>query len=469
MAGELIVLGLLGIILLLVPSSLFFLLYIVFYIHGRRYEVPRTNAGWYGKISVIIPIRKEPLELLDDALKHLSNWKNTRFEAIIVSDDPPENLPGISRIVEKWRGKGLDIVFIWRSEPRGFRTGALNTGLYAASGDYLYVMDVDSRVNESFIRKAASLIHNGRAVAVVARWTGKNWDSRIAEAISASMKFIVDSLYRGRSALKLPVFPVGTGTVYDKRFLRDVLKGWDEDRIQDDMEIGSRIMWLGGKILFIDNEPVYVEVPRRFKSLRIQQERWSYGATDVAIARFRHIIHSKQPWYAKLEAFNFLLQYLPAMLGLIGFITILLSVFFEGVDVFGVYWWIGAPWLVLSGLYSYFYILSLREAGFNAWRSIVNLGRSAAITVSLTPTISAAIFRALLRMRFAYKRTPKGKHEGLLSGYRFPWELVTGLFVLFSSLWMLYFGYMYTGLWGLSYSAGYIYSCIRWFNDIIHG
>ncbi len=461
-------LGLLGILLLILPSGLFFLLYIVFYYQGKRYLLPETGKSSGGLVSVIMPVRKEPIEIIEDAFRHLSGWRNLNFEVILVSDDPPENLSVLRELVEKWRRRGLSIVFVWRSEPRGFRTGALNTGLQLSNGKYIYVMDVDSRVNESFLLKASSFIEEGEAVAVVARWTGRNRDSRIAEAVSASMKFIVDSLYKGRSALGLPVFPVGTGTVYDARYLKEVLGGWDEERIQDDMEIGARIMRLGGRIAFIDNEPVYVEVPRRFRSLRVQQERWSYGTTDVAIARFRHILYSKQPWYAKLEAYNFLLQYVPEVLGFLGFIFILLGVLLEGYDVMGVYWWLGLPWIILAGLYSYYYLRSLEELGYDRWRGLVNLGRSAAITVALTPTITGAVVRAFLRKRFVYKRTPKGRHEGMLGSFRFPWELVFTVFTLFASLLELFMGYIYSGLWSLTYSIGYMYACFRWFDDIIH-
>ncbi len=466
MYGELI--GLLGMILLLVPSSIFFILYIVFYRFGQRYNRKSIVELHNELVSIIIPIRKEPIEILDDAFKHVSKWSNSNYEFIVVSDDPPDNLENVKKVVHEWRRRGLNIIFVWRSEPRGFRTGALNTGLWLSRGKYIYVMDVDSRVSESFILKAASLIKKEGAVAVVARWTGKNKDSRVAEAISYSMKFIVDALYRGRSSLGLPVFPVGTGTVYDAVYLKSVLGGWDEDRIQDDMEIGCRIMRRGGKILFLDEEPVYVEVPRTYRSFRIQQERWSYGATDVAISRFWDIVRSPQPWYAKLEAFNFLLQYLPAMLGLIGFLLLTIGVFVSGIDFYRVYWWLGVPWLMAAALYVRYYIRSVRESGLDTWRCLVNLGRSSAITVSLTPTITAAILRAFLRRPFVYKRTPKGAHEKILHGYRIPWEFLVGAFIFVVGLYEALSSRVYTGLWSITYSLGYIYSTYRFFSDIIH-
>ncbi len=461
-------LGVLGIILITIPSAIFFLLYIVFYNYGRRYVSPIKDFRYQDElVSIIIPVRKEPLELMDDALRKLSEWRNTRLEIILISDDELRDFEKIRELILDWRSRGLNIVLMWREEPRGFRSGALNDALGVVRGRYLYIMDVDSRLNESFIHKAVALIKRG-VVAVVARWTGKNMDSRIAEAIAASMKFVVDALYRGRSSLGLPVFPVGTGTVYNTEFIKNVLKGWDERRIQDDMDIGVRIMRLGGKILFIDDEPVYVEVPRRYRSLRIQQERWSYGATDVAITRFWDILRSPQPWYAKLEAYYFLLQYLPASLVFFGFILLSVSAFSLVVDMFSVFWWLGLPWLIFAAIYSYLYIRSLGEMGYSRWMGLVNLGRSAAITTALTPTLTAAIFRALIRRPFVYKRTPKGSLEGIRSSYRVPWELLFGLFILSVGVYELVLGLTYTGIWSITYSLGYIYVCIRFIHDVLH-
>lgn len=461
------VFGILGLILIMIPSAILFVFQTIMYHSKNKYRapVPRKDLKT-GRISIIIPIRKEPSELLDDALKYLSGL-NIDKEVIIVSDDPRDRLEEIRAIIEKWRKKGLDVAFIWRSEARGFRTGALNVGLYASRGKYVYVMDIDSRIDEKFLVEAAKLIEDGKADAVVARWAPKNSDSRVAEAIAYSMKFVVDTIYKGRAGRGLPVFPLGTGTLYKADMLKNELKGWDEKRIQDDMEIGSRMMKLGKKILYHDKYKVLVEVPRRYRSLRIQQERWAYGALDVAIARFKDIITSPYPLLARLDSLVFLLQYTPAVLGIIGVIILGLACIVYPIDYIGTYWYIGIPWIISAALYAYSYIDSLREIDNDLWHITVNLGRSSATTVSLTPTFTYASFKALFRRPFIYKRTPKGKHESKAHGYRVPWELIIGVSTASFGLYLCLTGILYTGLWFITYSLGYLYSCYRWFEDII--
>ncbi len=463
-----VIIGVIGLVLIMIPSAILFIFQTIMYHSKKKYRLPtpKYHGTHLGRVSIIIPIRKEPFELLYEALAFLSQLKIDK-EVIVVSDDPPERLDQIRSIVEKWKEHGLNVLLIWRSEAKGFRTGALNVGLYASSGRYVYIMDVDSRIDEEFLVSAAKLIEEGEADAVVARWAPKNKDSRVAEAIAYSMKFVVDTIYKGRAGRGLPVFPLGTGTLYKAEVLKKELKGWDERRIQDDMEIGARLMRLGKKILYFDKNKVLVEVPRRYRSLRIQQERWAYGALDVVLSRFKDIILAPYPLFARLDSLVFLLQYTPAVLGIIGVLMLAIACILSPIDYLQLYWFIGIPWIVSAAVYIYSYVDSLRELDNNIWRVIVNLGRSSATTVSLTPTLTYASFKALLRRPFIYKRTPKGKHEGKTHGYRVPWELIIGATTFLFGLYLCLMHIIYTGLWFITYSLGYIYSCYRWFEDIV--
>ncbi len=463
--------ALISIILITLPSAIVLIMQAIFYIIGKRKSytdiIPQNIVK--DKVSVIIPVRNEPPEILDDALKHLSTWNmRKRLEIIIVADDDENHVKYTRDVVEKWKKK-LNIIFLWRSFPRGYRTGALNDGLMVSTGKYIYVMDVDSRISEDTLLKAISILNeNKQAVAIVIRWKGLNRDTRLSEAISTAMDFIVDSIYRGRASLKLPVFPTGTGTVYRSSYLKEVLHGWDENRIQDDMEIGARIMSYGLKVLYIDNDCVFVEVPRRFRSFRIQQERWVYGTLDVVITRFKEILTSKMPWYAKLEALTFLLQYVPLFTTCLGLLIIIFIGVSWSIDPFKMYWYLPVVWFISAIMYASSFIDSARNHGLSTWRALVNLGRISAATVAITPTIVKATIKALLRRKMVYKRTPKGSFEAILTHrLRLPSELLMGIVSFFSAILFIIMKLHYSGLWLLAYSLGYIYSFIRWGRDIL--
>jgi len=471
LGGLLFWIGFLCVVLVFVPSFIYFLLYVLFGYYSKRYVAPVVNGVCGGRVSVVIPVLDEPLDYIDNALRNVFEWGlGNGVEVIVVSMDPYEKYLEIKSIVDRWRIRGLETYCIWRGCWRGFKSGSLNIGLWFSNGDYFYVMDVDSRVDSSFINNACNILsRDGNVVAVVGRWVGSNRDTRLAEAISSSMNVVVDTLYRGRSGLNLPVLTLGTGTLYRSSYLKWRLGGWDIDRIMDDLEIGCRIMGLDGKIAYLDNHNVYVDVPRRYRSLRIQQERWVYGALDTLITRFRYIVSSKLPWYAKFETMYYLLQYLPAVTTFIGFLLMIPIMIISPRDLFGIYWYLGLAWLILAMIYGWNYISILRKNGYTTWRALVNLGRSSALTVALTPVFTRGFFKALFRRRMVFKRTPKGSYESSgLSSLRFPVELSLGLLSLLLSIYLLSNHIFFSGGWFLTYSLGYIYVSIRWWRDVFY-
>ncbi|RLG78647.1 MAG: hypothetical protein DRO40_13720, partial [Thermoprotei archaeon] len=73
-ANNVHVIGFLGILLIVVPSIIILLLQTLFYLKGRRYvdRIKGTNID--GLISIIVPIRREPIEILDEGFKHIYSW-----------------------------------------------------------------------------------------------------------------------------------------------------------------------------------------------------------------------------------------------------------------------------------------------------------------------------------------------------------------------------------------------------------
>ncbi|WP_440059539.1 glycosyltransferase [Thermogladius sp. 4427co] len=458
--------GVLGVILFFIPQSLFLLLYAVLSFYSSRYREKDAREGYSGElVSVIIPVRREPAEYIERALENLSKLaESVNLEVIIVSDDPGDYLPVLRSIIGKWSSR-LRVYYIWRAEPKGFRSGALNTGLFAAAGDYIYVLDVDSSPDPCLFTKGVGLLKSDEKLfAVVGRWAGRNTDTRLSKAISLNMEFVVNVLFKARSVLGLNIPPLGTGTIFKARVLREELRGWDEDRIQDDMDIGARAFAKGYRVEYIDSCRVYVEVPRRYSSLKTQQERWAYGATDVAVSRASLILRGAGRWINKAETIFFLSQYVIVLLYWIGFlVTGSISLFLRR-DLALEYYPLTILWLLSQALFSYSEQRCLEGP---MWDKAVNMGRIAAVTVSLSPSISKGVIRALLRIRMEYKRTPKGVYEKYSRAGTVPGELIL-LAVLSTLLFMfLYYKMIVLSIITCMNIAGLVYTLIRWGCDIV--
>ncbi|MEM1803105.1 MAG: glycosyltransferase family 2 protein, partial [Desulfurococcaceae archaeon] len=146
--NSLYIIGVVAAALVLAPQICTFLVH-AFYIvmsrvNRRKRTVVQAKDTAPNEISFILPVRKEPLEYLARALNHVKSLGLPNYEVILVSDDSEEDKEQILKLVENARKEGINVWFIWRSEPVGMRTGALNVGLYASIGRYIYVYDVDT-------------------------------------------------------------------------------------------------------------------------------------------------------------------------------------------------------------------------------------------------------------------------------------------------------------------------------------
>jgi len=425
-----------------------------------------TSLSRNHKLSIVIPIKSEPIELIVSALKHLSMLKHElgdNHEVLIISDDPPEVAARIASIVnENAKKHHLNVRFINRSEGPSGRAAALNYGVLKASGDLILILDVDSRPSEGYISKLIECIDSGYD-ACVGRWGGYWFKStKLARSIAASMKFIVDTIYRGRAALKLFIFPLGSGTLFRREsLLRAGL--WDPTIIQDDMYIGSKFLGMGLKVGYVDDVEVKVLVPSTYGALKIQQSRWAFGATNVLRRMFKYIVKAPYPILRKLEAILFLAQYLPhAILGLSLFVIPILAITLNDDIVFLNVWTSGLIF-ALVGLYGLSYYHSLRHSnvfkllGASRLRLIRLMGSSGALTLSLSPLVLYYFSKGLISKTMSYKITPKGSQENIfVSAFKIE-RILTIILTIFLILMTIRGHALFTILWTLTCIAAFIY------------
>jgi len=434
----------------------------------KKHVEPIGRAGESRNVSFIVPVRKEPLEYVENAVRYVGSLGIPGYEVVIVSDDDVDVRDELFELVKRLREEGLNVWIMWRSVPRGFRTGALNDGLYLSTGDYVYVLDVDTRPERCFFDYAISVLKsNPDCVAVTGRWEPLNADTRVSEALALGLRFLTRVLYRARSCVGLFPYPLGTGTLYNARLLKELLGGWDENRIQDDMELGARIMYSGLKIKYLDECAIRVENPGTYRGFRIQQSRWAYGALDAAIARFKYIFKSKYPLHVKVEALLYLLQYIPQFLVFGGTLILSLVLLVAPRDYMAMIVPLLAVWIASLPVYIYF----MFKEGFwerSLWKFAVLSGRLSAISTAVSPYVTVSSLKAVFRVREVYKRTPKGVYQKTFTSLRIPWELLLGLLYCGIGLYALIEGLVISAAWLIISSAGYLYVVYRFSRDVFY-
>ncbi len=451
------------------PPLLLTVLHSIYYILGskvsaRRKKVSLSRAAGGSSISIIIPIKNEPENLVLEAIKHLSKLRNelgSNYEIIVVSDDPPDRAAVLGgKVSELANSLNLRVRFINRCEGPPGRAAALNYGVKVAKGDIVILLDVDSRPAKGYISRLVKCVENGND-ACVGRWEGY-WlkPTKLANAIAASMNFIVDVIYRGRAAAGFFTFPLGSGTAFRRESLLKVGL-WNPRIIQDDMHIGTKLMISGLRTDYDDGAVLNILVPSTYEAFKIQQTRWAFGAAEVLGRSLRKVLNAPYPLLKKLEALVFLAQYVPqAIIGL-SLIAVPIIALVTRTDVMFINYEVSAFTFGVLGLYAASFYHSLMRSGKfgrDKVKIIKIMGASGAITITLSPFILYYTLKGLLKRSSEYRITPKGSLEESIKSSKLI-EKVFVIALLIAFILMLIKGpLLFTALWVGTALAAFIYT-----------
>lgn len=109
------------------------------------------------KISFIVPVYKVE-EYLERCIESILNQKNIQFEIILVNDGSPDNS---QKIIDRYAKKDKRIISI-KKENEGVSI-ARNTGLDAATGDYILFIDSDDYIEEDYAEYFVNLLEKDHA------------------------------------------------------------------------------------------------------------------------------------------------------------------------------------------------------------------------------------------------------------------------------------------------------------------
>ncbi len=374
------------------------------------------------RITVIVPTKNEPLDLLVEATKvraqALMSARHCSGNVLIVSDDDEDYVRRLRHALHGEINSGV-VKILRREKPTGGRSGALDHGAKIADGEYVMILDSDSKVTAETLDSICVVASELKPPAIIAPWKGYAREpGRVSEAMIFSTDTVSHLLYRMRGRAGFFVFPLGSGTAIRKDVLEEV-GYWGPNIIQDDIWLGTKLALKGYFPVVLEEGETEVLVPSKFRALRIQQSRWAYGASEV-LSRTLHSImaHAKMSLGKKLEMILYMFQ--PALTLLILIATLL--AFAAAVLEPGWSFWkaLHSPVLVAVALIAEavilaYVMLQLKLSdktgwitdGASLWKSLVQLGRAAAMLGVLIPVMGFHSLRGLLRMKYKYIITPK--------------------------------------------------------------
>jgi cellulose synthase/poly-beta-1,6-N-acetylglucosamine synthase-like glycosyltransferase len=381
----------------------------LYYKYKGNLPTPKRRFEELPRVTIQLPIFNEMyvVERLVEAVGGIEYPRD--LLEIQVLDDSTDETQGIARaLVDRLRGRGLDVSYLHRDNRRGFKAGALQEGLRVARGELVAVFDADFVPTPDFLLHSVHFFSDPKIGMVQVRWEHLNRDySHLtqAQAIFLDGHFVIEHTARNRSGRFFNFN--GTAGVWRRATIEDA-GGWQHDTLTEDLDLSYRAQLKGWQFVYLPEVVSPAEVPVEMNAFKTQQHRWAKGSVQTARKLLPRILRSDLPREVKVEAFFHLTANFTYPLMIL--LTVLMPVsmvirfkhgWYEVLMLDLPFFWTATMSVVM------FYVASQREIGMPVWRRIKYLPFIMALGIGMCVNQSKAVIEALVGYETGFTRTPK--------------------------------------------------------------
>lgn len=260
----------------------------------RKKEPFVGTISRYPKVSIHVPIYKEPIDVVKKTLLSLSRLDYPDYEACVIvnnTQEEEEHWRPISHVCDEL---GKRFRFFHLHSLPGYKAGALNFALKVTDeqAEIISIVDSDYIVEPNFL-KATVPYFEDEEIAIVQtpqdyREVPRNPQmSGIYHAYRYFFSIIMNSCNEHNAASFM-----GTMGLVRKRCLEEI-GGWDEKIITEDSELGIRVHAKGYKSIYIDKSFGRGLMPFSFYAYKKQRFRWSFGNMQTIMKNLRRLFLGK--------------------------------------------------------------------------------------------------------------------------------------------------------------------------------
>jgi len=386
----------------------------LYYRHKFKLPTPKAPLEKLPAVTIQLPVYNElyVVERLIDSVCAIHYPKD--LLEVQVLDDSTDETVGIARAcVERWKQKGIDIVYVHREDRTGFKAGALENGLKQAKGEFVAVFDADFVPSPDFLERTVPFFSDDKVGMVQVRWGHLNRDFSIltqAQSIFLDGHFIIEHTARNRSGCFFNFN--GTAGIWRRATIEDA-GGWQHDTLTEDLDLSYRAQMKHWQFVFLPEVISPAEVPVDMNAFKSQQHRWAKGSIQTAKKLLPKIFKSDLPFEVKREAFFHLSNNMAYLLMVLLSLLMPLSMvvrFQHG--LYGTLF-LDLPFCIAATLsVCFFYVATQRELGRGWWGRIKYLPFIMSLGIGLAINNAKAVVEALINVESGFTRTPKTGASG---------------------------------------------------------
>ncbi|GGQ84337.1 bifunctional polysaccharide deacetylase/glycosyltransferase family 2 protein [Couchioplanes azureus] len=312
--------------------------------HLRRARAARGAVRHFGLVTVVVPAYNEAANIAA-TVRSLTAGDYQPLEVIVVDDGSTDDT---ATIVEGLRLPGVRVI----RQANAGKPAALNTGIAAARGDLLVLVDGDTvfapdavtRLVQPFADVSVGAVSGNTKVAnrggLLGRWQhleyviGFNLDRRMFDI-----------------ARCMPTVPGAIGG-FRRAALREV-GGVSDATLAEDTDLTMAVIRAGWRVVYEESAIAWTEVPATLGQLWRQRYRWCYGTMQAMWKHRRSVVEGGAGGRLGRRGVGYLCLF-----------QVVLPLTAPAVDVYAVYGLFFLPWWQIVAVWAAFQALQLLTAAY---------------------------------------------------------------------------------------------------------
>src|SRR5213595_600044 len=386
----------------------YFIIYL-FLKNRKRAVVPSGHFEQLPRVTMQLPIFNE-VYVAERLLRSVSevDYPRELLQIQVLDDSTDETREVTASCAEELRQRGLNVQLIHRVDRTGFKAGALATGLAAAEGEFLCILDADFVPEKDLLKRTVHFFTDPKVGMIQTRWGHLNRGYSLLtrmQAIFLDGHLLLEQIARSRSGRFFNFN--GTAGLW-RRSCIEQSGGWQYDTLCEDLDLSYRAQLQGWKFIYLSDVVTPAELPVDMNGFKSQQHRWTKGSVQTCKKLLPTIWRSQLPFPIKLEATGHLMSNFAYLL-----LAILCVLLYPSTGGPPVGWvrtvLVDIPiFLAASASVGLFYICAQRELHPATWiKELLFLPCLLALGIGLSLNNARAVLEAMINHKSDFTRTPK--------------------------------------------------------------
>jgi cellulose synthase/poly-beta-1,6-N-acetylglucosamine synthase-like glycosyltransferase len=390
--------------------------WMIFLYYKYRQKTPEP-AGQFAQlppVTVQLPLYNE-MYVADRLLDSIAalEYPQDKLEVQVLDDSTDETTEIVARKVASLRQQGFRIHHVHRTNRVGFKAGALENGLHAATGEFIAIFDADFVPGPDLLQKIIHFFTDPGIGMIQTRWGHLNERYSLLTRIQSMMldgHFLIEQTARAHSGRFFNFN--GTAGIW-RRTCIETSGGWQHDTLAEDLDLSYRAQIKGWRFLFLPEIVTPAELPVEMNAFKSQQHRWAKGSVQTCKKMLPVLWRSPLPLKIKFEG----TMHLTSNFGYV--LLIIMCLFLHRSASAGTYqasggnaWTktllVDVPFFLAASLsISAFYFCAQKQLHAQWWKRLLYVPILMAVGIGLSINNARAVLEAVFNHPSDFIRTPK--------------------------------------------------------------